>query len=257
MGKLLLIILASCALYFLDLAQSVAQSKTTINLYSYHLKPPLVIDQDQQSGIYYDLTRWLNDTSEQYHYELMFLPRKRIDKMLIEQKLNGVLIGVNPVWFDDRAENKYLWTGKIFTDQDEIVSLQANQVNYLGANSLIGKVFGGVRGFYYFGINELVEQEQIIRINTVKETDLFSMLLNQRVDFAVITGSTFHYIINHSNWQDKFFVSPRPHDVYDRRLLVPPALAEVYTELAPQIKLLSNDEQWHKLLHSYRGIIDN
>ncbi len=254
MGKLLLVILA---LYLVDIEQSIAQEKTTIPLYSYHLKPPLIIDQDLQTGIYYDLTRWLNESSDKYHFDLVFLPRKRLDKMLSEQQFNGVLIGVNPLWFDDKNESKYLWTDKIFIDKDEIVSLKSRPVNYQDPQSLIGKVLGGVRGFYYLGINELVRENQIVRVNTVKEVDLFAMLLNERVDFAVITESTYQYMVNQYHWQDKFFVAATPHSIYSRRLLIPHALNHVYQELAAKIKLLSTDPNWQQQLHRYRGTIDN
>ncbi|MDT0604135.1 transporter substrate-binding domain-containing protein [Thalassotalea castellviae] len=130
--------------------------------------------------------------------------------MIANETLNGILLGVNPVWFSDKDEKEYLWTPRVFTDRDEIVSLISQSIEFIKPQSLKGKVFGGVRGFYYFGINELIEEEIITRVDTANEVDLFSMLLNQRVDAAIISRSTFDHTIKKNNWQNKFHLSKKP-----------------------------------------------
>jgi|GEM_PF-1845005 len=67
--------------------------------------------------------------------------------------LDGGLIGVNPIWFCDREEKKYLWTGTIYHDRGELISTLAKLVDYTGPDSLKGLSLGGVMGFSYFGLD--------------------------------------------------------------------------------------------------------
>ncbi len=89
-------------------------------------------------------------------------------------------------------------------------------------------VFGGVRGFYYYGITELVTAKKAKRIDTVSEPDLFTMLLKQRVDVTIISKLTFNYMVKKNNWQNDFYLSTIPHDTYERRILVPLNMTETF-----------------------------
>ncbi|GLX78656.1 hypothetical protein tinsulaeT_19960 [Thalassotalea insulae] len=229
-----------------------AQVKQTVSVYHYHTKPPLVINIQIKQGLYYDFTRYLNTRSTTHHFELVFVPRKRIERMLKDEKLQGILLGVNPVWFNDKKEVNYLWTEKIFTDRDEVVSLAETPIEFTTPDSLAGKVFGGVRGFYYYGISELVNRNKISHIETVKEVDLFYMLLNKRIDAAVISRSTLDYLVKKNNWQSIFHLSNKPHDIYERRVLVPKHLSPVFDELDTIVKKLPKDKNWLKILARYK-----
>lgn len=222
-----------------------------VTVYTYHEKPPLVTNATKKQGMYYDFTRRLNTISTKYHFEIVTIPRKRIERMLASNTLNGILLGVNPVWFSDKEELKYHWTPRIFSDRDEIVSLIQQSIEFIKPQSLEGKVFGGVRGFYYYGISELIAKQRIIEVNTAHEVDLFSMLLNQRIDVAVISRSTFDHMLKKNPWKNKFHLSKKPHDIYDRRILVPLKYSEVYQHIAPIIEDLQFDKAWQNHLKSY------
>ena len=127
-------------------------------------------------GLYFDFSVYLNSKTDKYHFETIFVPRKRIETMVASNKLNGILLGVNPVWFKDKAETKYLWTANIYEDIDEFVSLPESSVEYSGVESFAGKVLGGIRGFYYFGIDEQVKRGEINRYDTIGEYELLQMI---------------------------------------------------------------------------------
>ena len=229
-----------------------AQEKTVITAYSYHMKPPLVINKDNKIGLYFDFIQYLNEHSAKYHFQLVFVPRKRIELMLENSVLEGMVIGVNPTWFKDKQELKYLWTARIFTDRDEIVSMNSSPISYISAESLSGKVFGGVRGFYYFGINEAIASGKIQRIDTADEISLFSMLLHNRVDAAVISRSTFDYMIKQNKWHSQFHLSKKPHDIFDRRVLIPKPFNDLFNHVSAIVEDMAFDEQWHIILSQYR-----
>ncbi|MEW6989828.1 substrate-binding periplasmic protein [Colwelliaceae bacterium 6441] len=229
-----------------------AEEKPLVTIYAYHTKPPLIIDADNHQGMFYDVTKRLNRASAKYHFELVSLPRKRVERMLDNGTLDGILLGVNPIWFADKDETKYLWTPRIFSDRDEVVSLLEQSIEFIKPQSLEGKIFGGVRGFYYYGISELIDENSIIEANTAHEVDLFAMLLNKRIDVAVISRSTFDHIIKEKHWQNKFHLSKKPHDIYDRRILIPQLYTEIYQHIVPIIEDLQFDLSWQKRIKSYQ-----
>ncbi|AOW77902.1 hypothetical protein A3Q34_14245 [Colwellia sp. PAMC 20917] len=101
----------------------------------------------------------------------------------------------------------------VFTDQDEVISLENKPIEYSDPSSLENLAFGGVRGFYYYGINELVAKKRINRSDTISEQALLNMLISKRIDSAIISQSTFDYIIRQSKNRDLFHLSLNPPHV--------------------------------------------
>jgi polar amino acid transport system substrate-binding protein len=239
------------AILLLSLLASSVKAKEKVNVYVYHLKPPFIVDNINKQGLYFDFSTYLNQKSQKYSFETIFVPRKRIETMLNQSKLDGILVGVNPIWFKDKNETKYLWTDKIYHDQDEIVSLQSTQVEYKNPKSLSGKFLAGVRGFYYFGIDELVSQGEIKRFDTIGEHEVLQMIDLKRVEVGIVSRSTLNYLLKNNTWQHEFYLSKQPHDNYQRRILVPHYNLDIYQEIAPIIQLMGTDPAWNKMLSKY------
>lgn len=223
-----------------------------ITVYAYHLKPPFIVDQHQEQGLYYDFSAFLNSKGDAYRFHTQFVPRNRVEHDLAHKRFDGVLLGVSPVWFSDQAEQKYLWTPGIFDDQDELVSLAETPFDYQGPRSLIGKKLGGVLGFSYFGIDRLAAKGKITRINTVGEREVLEMLLKGRVDTGIVSRSTLNYLISHEAWQGRFHVSRQPHDTFSRRVLVLRRDQALYDYLLPILRGLPSDEDWQAILRKYQ-----
>lgn len=239
-------------IYFCCSSLTYGQEKIPVNVYVYHLKPPFITDLKNERGLYYDFSRFLTKQSSKYRFNTIFIPRKRIDRMIKQNIFDGILLGVNPIWFKDKKEQKYLWTSEVFIDQDEVVSLKENPVEYSGPASLENLRFGGVRGFYYYGINELQSKNKINRIDTISEQALLNMLLIKRVDCTIVSLSTFNYITQQSNNRELFHLSPRPHDKYLRKVLILPKDQEIFAEIEPIIQQMQKIKLWSKILSSYK-----
>ncbi|MDP3814290.1 ABC transporter substrate-binding protein [Pseudomonas sp.] len=223
-----------------------------ITVYAYHLKPPFIVDQHQEQGLYYDFSAFLNSKGDAYRFRTQFVPRNRVEHDLAHQRFDGVLLGVNPIWFQDQAEKKYLWTPGIFEDQDEIVSLIETRFDYQGPQSLIGKKLGGVLGFSYFGVDTLAAKGHIARINTVGEREVLEMLLKGRVDAGIVSRSTLNYLVAREGWQGRFYLSRQPHDTFSRRVLVLRRDQELYDYLLPILQGLQTDKDWQAILRKYQ-----
>lgn len=247
--------LLSLCLFIFSLTVPIALAlshKQVVPVYVYHLQPPLIINLQNNDGIYFEFVKRLNLLSNKYEFEVISIPRKRVERMLDTQSMQGILLGVNPKWFKDSLETKYLWTTEIISGRDEVVSLKSNSYEFNGAESLTGKVIGGVRGFYYYGVNELVLAKKAQRVDTVSEPDLMSMLLKQRVEVAIIGKLTFEYMVKQNNWQDKFYLSNIPHDIFARKILVPRDLAVIHQHLQQLNTIVQQDKTWQRITASYK-----
>jgi polar amino acid transport system substrate-binding protein len=230
---------------------AISKEKVNVDVYVYHLKPPFIVSNTNMLGLYFDFSDYLNSKTDKYHFETIFVPRKRIETMLALNKINGILLGVNPIWFKDKAETKYLWTANIYQDKDEFVSLPESSFEYSGAESLEGKILGGIRGFYYFGVDEQVKRGEVNRYDTIGEYELLQMVLLKRVDVGIVSRSTLNYLVKAKGWQDRFHISKRPHDEYERRILVPHDKKAIFDEISPIINEINNDPYWKIILKQY------
>ncbi|WP_440875055.1 substrate-binding periplasmic protein [Thalassotalea sp. PLHSN55] len=227
------------------------EQKQSVNLYAYHLKPPFIVDKNNKIGLYYDFADYLNKNSQHYLFETIFIPRKRIEKMLEDDNFDGLLLGVSPVWFKDKEEKKYLWTSSFYRDRDEVISSVTQPIEYSQPQSLTGHIFGGVRGFYYFGINELVATGKIKRQDTIGEAELLDMVRYKRVDAAIISRSTFDFLTVSQFDRQAFHLSEKPHDEFERRILVPHQYVTIYQHINDILNDISTDPDWHNILEQY------
>ena len=90
--------------------------------------PPYVINLQKETGLYFDFVKLLNQMNSRYSFNLIFIPRKRLDYRLAQNKLDGIVIGVNPKWFKDANQTHYSWSASIMQDKDVFVSLSAKPV---------------------------------------------------------------------------------------------------------------------------------
>lgn len=208
--------LALMALFFFACNSYAAQK---VVLYVYHLKAPYIVDNSEQSGLYYDVSTIFNRFQNDIVFTTYFVPRKRLDKMVEAGQLDGLVLGVNPIWFKDTQQEKYLWSEALFNDVDDFVSSKKKPFEYENQGSLLGKTLGGILGYRYFGVDELVDQGQVTRVNTNEEHHLLDMLIKERLDVAIVSRSTREYLENLNTWQGLFHVSDVPHDRYSRHIM--------------------------------------
>lgn len=223
-----------------------------IVLYAYHLKPPYLIDRDRQAGLYYDLARYLNEHVPGHTFKTVYLPRKRLETELESGRLHGLVIGVHPSWFRDAARIRYLWSPPFMHDEDVVVSRLSDPVQYDGPESLAGKQLGLSFGYYYFGIDELVKTGRIARDDAVSEEASLDKLYRKRIDATIITRRTFDYMLRQrSEWQQQFYVARKPHDAYERMILIPRELSFAAPGISHALAAIMQDPAWQKTLRSY------
>jgi polar amino acid transport system substrate-binding protein len=223
-----------------------------IILYAYHLKPPYLVDRDRQAGLYYDLARYLSVHVPGHTFKTVYLPRKRLETELESGRLHGLVVGVHPSWFRDAARTRYLWSPPFMHDEDVVVSRAADPVPYDGPESLAGKQLGLSYGYYYYGVDELVKSGRIVRDDAVSEEATLDKLYRKRVDAAIITRRTLDYMVRQrADWQQQFYVARKPHDAFERMILIPREFAAAAPGIASALEAIAQDPGWQKALRCY------
>ncbi|MBC3875751.1 substrate-binding periplasmic protein [Undibacterium flavidum] len=230
-----------------------AYATTVIKVYTYHLKPPFVVREATRNGLYFDAIDYFNKRSTQYQFELHYLPRRRLDLMVNAGTLDGLVIGVNPLWFNDKQEHKYLWTGTLLHDVDEVISTNEKAFEYTGLESLTGLRVGLVLGYYYFGVSEMAVAGKLMRDDASSEDHNFKKLLADRIDVAIISRSNHDFVMKHQpELVGKFYISSKPHDQYERRIMIPLSMTKVHKALAAIVSQMHSDPVWKERIASYR-----
>ena len=222
-------------------------------LNAYHLKPPYIVDADRGVGLYYDLARYLNERISAHQFKMVYLPRRRLESDLELGRLKGLVLGVHPIWFKDETRTRYLWSPAFMQDEDVVVSRTDKTINYDGPDSLVGKRVGLPTGYYYYGVDELVRSGRIIREDAFSEGANLGKLALGRIDAAIVSRPTLEYYLRHQpEWTGRFFVASKPHDRFERYILVPKEYAEVLPDLTAVISAMERDPVWRAQQDVYR-----
>jgi len=231
---------------------ALASDETSTILYTYHHKPPFIVDEKKRIGLYYDLATYFNNKLTGHTFSTEYLPRKRLDYLLKINALNGFVVGVSPIWFNDKKEQKYLWLDTIYQDRDEFVSLKQTPFEFKQSQSLKGKAVAGVAGYYYHGINEMVSKGQTLRIDTINEKNVLSIIEKGRADVGIVSVSVFKYLNKLDKLDNIYHFSEIPHDAFDRRVMTTQSQEKVYKQLLPIINTMMQDREWLKMINKYQ-----
>ncbi len=223
-----------------------------IKVYTYHDKPPYVIFGQEsntiQAGIYLELVNHLNANSsannDGLRYELSFLPRVRLESQLKTQQLDGIVIGVNPLWFGDSTKQKYLWSNTFMDDKDIFLVNSDSTIEFQQASDLKGLTIALGRGTYYKGISELIKQGKIKAASTNSSQQNLDMLAYQRADITIMSELTANYFFNNGYPRSSFKILAKPHDTFQRSLLIPKSQSHLLVFINRALNKLNLNSDW-------------
>ena len=204
-------------------------------------------------GVYYDLVEHLNRQGlDGLTFRLTYLPRKRLQLKLEDGSMDGIVIGMMPQWFDDAAQQKYLWTVPFAIDRFVLVSRTADGLDPAVPGALSGRSIGLVLGYVYPGIDEWIARHGLVRNDALSEDINLEKLRLGRVDCVAVAESVARYYLKTHALAGQFQLAELPGQQTERRFLVPHAKAAVYEKLAPVIRKLKDDPVWQRNASKYR-----
>lgn len=228
-------------------------AEQVIPVWTYYFDPPFITGEGQ--GLSVEFIGLLNEHFRgQYRFELEELPRSRINRNLDEQ-LAGIVLFVNWAWMGDPDKTKYLWSLPILSDRNEVVSRvngkPPTRIDFAGAESLKGMVFGGLTGRRYKGLEESFKNNSITRNNVRQEEQNLELLLLDRIDVTSGSSSVIRYMVKVKGLEQDIFFSPTPLFSYTRHLLITPPLKPLEPLLNRFIEDLQHSPVWASIRTRY------
>lgn len=227
-----------------------ALASTSLTLYAYHNSPPFVINADTETGLNYDLVRALQQQlGDSYRLEFKQLPRH-----LLNERLNAgqptIVLWASPTWFTNKAQ-PYLWSNTVFIDRDVFVTLSDSTVKVEQLTDLAGSTLGALRGYSYPGVNELVSQHRLTRLDADTDKENLARLLERNVDHIVITRSSFLYYARQQQHLGKMKIIGQPYPNYHRQLLLTHHYQALLNDFDKAIQALPKQQFWISRLELY------
>jgi polar amino acid transport system substrate-binding protein len=236
----------------LALPWTAATADIGLPVYTYHRKPPYLTEQGERAGLFPELTQLLGTLVPDLGLHLSYLPRLRIDAMLATQQLNGLVLGVSPLWFGPRERVRNLWTPVLMQDADLLISRREAPVRYTGPASLQGRRLALPRGYIVPGVNEAIASGRIKGESTETETLALAMLMLGRVDAAVVTRNTLEALLSQNPaWRTQVHVSTPPLGSHNLHIMVPRPLATLHPRLSQAVGTLVGMAEWSALRRRY------
>lgn len=230
-----------------------AQALETIPVWTYYFSPPFITTYRQ--GLSYEFIDLLNQyAQEHYRFELQQLPRTRINRNL-DDNLSGIVLFVNWQWMQDSEKTKYLWSLPIIRDSNEIISRKHGtlpvKIDFNGAESLKGMVFGGLIGRHYKGLESAFDNGDIIRRNVRNEEQNLALLLRDRIDVLSSAATVIRYKARVAGLENQIYYSPQPMFSYTRHLLITKDLNKLEPLINGFIQSLEQNPAWKSIKIKY------
>lgn len=160
---------------------------------SYYDFPPFV--EQNGGGLSMELCRLLEERSKgRYQFELLVVPRLRLDAMLLKPGRPVLVPWVVPDFFKD--PQRFQWGGVLMPDSVVMLTMPGRSVQLDSRSALRGLRFGGVLGHQYpFGELEKALREQVVlRADSAGPEQNYVNVVLGRVDFTIMAESTYHYL---------------------------------------------------------------
>ena len=108
MHRLVLLLFALLPLY--------CGAQQRVEVWSYHLSPPFMLDDQQGlSHAFVDMLNKDPGNHERFRFELVELPRKRVDERLAQRR-PGVLLWATPSFFNPKQTANGKWSQPLLMD---------------------------------------------------------------------------------------------------------------------------------------------
>ncbi|MEC5160351.1 polar amino acid transport system substrate-binding protein [Janthinobacterium sp. CG_23.3] len=236
---LTLALLAACCC-----AAAHARASATTAYNTYMVGPYLV---DAQQGLAQSLVDRLNDKiGPGQQLSLSHIPRIRLDAIELNKgdQFGGVVLFVNPRFVGDAAKTRFLWSKPLFVDCNLVISRVDEPVEYVGLSTLWGLRFGGVRGYRYVHIDDMVRLGKLAREDSQDELSGLRKVALGRVDLTVVPYSIFSQFGADKTLAKQLYVAAKPLQCFARHILVGKGNPAMLKALNEAIDTLATDKGW-------------
>lgn len=233
-----------CALLLASCARA-----ETVTVYTAANFAPLMLGDGR--GLYPDLITHLNKHSGSLQYELRYLPRRRLQVMLEDGSLDGIVMGMMPEWLNDRDQTRYKWTAPFSTDRFALVSLATRPVDPSRAAILTRGTIGVTTGYVYPGLERWFSGLRLTRSDGASDEKNIEKLFLGRLDCVLVAESMARYYVRNHYQGKQLRIFVMPGDPTERRFLVQHRDARLFEPLSATVRKLRDDPAWRKAAAAY------
>ena len=239
-------------LLFIGFSLSFTCQSQTVDIYTYHTDAPFLLN-DQKTDLSRAWVNHFNGHHEDVQLKLITIERPKLNK-LIEAKQPYLILWANPIWFKSR-DSSVLASDPIFWDSDIWISRGTDKVAYSTPEDLIGLTIGGRKGYFYKGVNPLVNEGKINRIDQNRDYANYEMLLKGGVKAFVMSRSSYLYWQSTGIETQQLYTAMSAHDAFTRHVLVSQQRKHLLPKLSTFIKNMKSHKQWQNQLKNW-GVED-
>lgn len=226
-------------------------AKQRIEVWSYNFSPPFKLDDHY--GLSRDFVDLLNSdpaNAGRFHFELVELPRKRLEMRLTGGQ-PGILLWSTPEFFSQEQASRGNWSAPILIDRQSFVSLPEAPFEYEGPESLRGLTLGGLLGYRYQGIEREIERGAVIRQDAHSDMQNLEKLFSGRIHTLLIAQSTLLYYQQRQPL-GQLYISTQPLYHFNRHLMLTNNLDEAAARFVSEfVSGLPENTHWRILLLRY------
>ncbi len=226
-------------------------SAEDVDVWVYHNFPPYVVDGDSREGLSFDLADKLTEMSGgAYTFNVLVMPRERLNARM-DAGQSGIVLWANPAWFGDQNKTRFHWTAPVISDRNDVISPVEVSFRYTGAESLRGTTLVGISGHRYPGVDDMIDNGDLERVDVSSEDALVRFVASGRGSVAIVAHSAATYYVRSLGLLDEVHFSDKPHSRYQRYILVPSDMDDLATFLQSSIAELNSQEAWKETVLSY------
>ena len=242
-----------CSLLLLAAAGFGAQAGPVIRAFNYYLEPPFVM---AQGGLASDLVDYLNTRLEgEYRLQLVNEPHARLTRARLDrpEAFIGVLLFVHPRFVDDPNQTRFLWTPGMFKDSAVLVFPGTTPPVVKDFSALTGKLLGGIQEHRYKGLDDMVANGTLRRLDALSESVNLRLLEKGRIDFTLMGASTFNALREELPSSTPLVSVAVPGEQsFQRHILVGSNQRELAARLSRIVSGMATDPAWRAIAQRYQ-----
>lgn len=244
----LLVILVLLSSFSADL--HTAKAAETIPVYSYYASAPFSFGP-KKGGMVQEILQEIDDRSDKLSFDLRIISRPTLTNLLQHEKKPFIVPFAHPIWFQDVERTKYLWSRPLFSDYNALISNTEDPVNFKGLYSFIFQDVGVPKGYRIYLLDDLVEKKKAQRIDVASIPALVKMVARKQVRMAVIPYAIARYQVDAQELSETIYFSRRPHQTYERHLMLVNGTEEMIEEINKAIHQSKSEGRFKKALKPY------
>lgn len=227
------------------------QAQRMIPVWCYYQVPPF--SMEGESSLASEFVELMNIyTSGEYYFDLVTLPRVRLDYLLANEA-EGILLFSAPAWMNDSNQSRYTWSDPILRGENRLVTRTGSGLTPMSFSlKAQGKLrFGGIAGRNYNWFFNSIQNSEFQKSYVKTEVENLKKLNYGRIDFTLQPGLIAEHATRSLGFEDNIVLHDPPLIVFLRYLMVQSDDPKLKEWVMALVDSLPSSPGWAYLVDKY------